>query len=347
MKVAELAARIEGTVDGDGTAEIRGVAGLKEAQSGDLSFLANPRYGAAMADSKASAVIVSRDWKGACRCTLIRVDRPDAAFAIAAVTLAPPPIKTVAGIHPTAIIAGDVVLGEGITIGPYCVLEPGVRVGARTVLHAGCYLGHGATIGDDGLVYAHVMVREHTRIGDRVIIHSGTVIGSDGFGYTPENGRWKKIPQIGHVEIGHDVELGANVAVDRARFGKTVIGDGVKIDNLVQVAHNVRIGEHSVIAGQCGLAGSVILGKNIQFGGQVGVVGHLTVGDGVVAGARTLITKDIDPGEFVSGTPAMNHNKYKRLHAHTMKLPELREEMADVRKRLALLEQALKLAGGA
>lgn len=338
MKVGDLAVRIGGTVDGDGTIDIRGVAGLKEAQSGDLSFLANPRYGAAMAETRASAVIVSRDWKGACTCTLVRVENADKAFAQVAVMLAPPPLKIEPGIHPTAVIAKDVVLGERVTIGPWCVLESGVTVGTGTCLHAGCYLGHGTKVGADCLFYPHVSTREYTLIGDRVIIHNGAVIGSDGFGYTHENGQWKKIPQIGHVEIGNDVEIGANVTIDRARFGKTVIGNGVKLDNLIQIAHNVRVGENTVMAAQVGIAGSSIVGKHVQMGGQAGVVGHIEIGDGAVVGGQACVTKDVEPGTFVSGYPARPDKEAKRLQAHMMKLPELREQVAELVKRIQALE---------
>lgn len=342
MKVSDLAARIGGVIEGDAGIDIRGVASLKEAQAGDLSFLANPRYAAAMTETLASAVIVGHDWNGSSRATLIRVDSADGAFARAAVMLAPPPPPRPApGVHPTAVLAPGVVIGEGVSIGPWCVCEPGVRIGARTILMAGCYVGHQVAIGADGLIYPHVTIRENTMIGDRVILHPGVVVGSDGFGYTQEAGQWKKIPQIGHVEIGDDVELGSNTTVDRARFGKTLIGNGVKLDNLVQIAHNVQIGENTVMAAQCGIAGSAIIGRNVQFGGHVGMVGHIKAEDNAIIGAKSLVTKDVDAGTFVFGYPAMPHLEGKRLHALTARLPQLRDDVADLKKKLAALEARL------
>ena len=249
MRVDEIAGAVEGVLEGDGSVEVTGLAGLTDAGAGELSFLASPRYASAVAETGASAVIVSEGWAGTCPCAVIKVKDPDKAFAVACGLLAPPPVEVAPGIHPTAVIAGDVALGGDVRVGPYCVLEPGVAVGNRTVLSAGCYLGHGTKLGEDCRLYPGVGVRERVRIGDRAVIHNGVVIGSDGFGYYRDEGKWRKIPQTGTVEIGDDVEIGANTVIDRARFGRTVIGNGVKIDNLVQVAHNVSIGDDTAIAG--------------------------------------------------------------------------------------------------
>jgi UDP-3-O-[3-hydroxymyristoyl] glucosamine N-acyltransferase len=234
-------------------------------------------------------------------------------------------------------------LGRDVSVGPHCVLESGVKVGDRSILYAGCYLGHGVTIGSDTKLYPHVTVREYCQIGSRNIIHSGTVVGSDGFGYTvDEKGVRTKIPQIGIVVIGDDVEIGANVTVDRARFGKTCIGNGVKIDNLVQIAHNVVIGEHAVIVAQVGIAGSAEIGAHSVLAGQAGVAGHVTVGEWVVVGGQAAVTKDVPPKMFVSGYPAMPHEKATRIHAHVMRLPQLKERVIELEKRLQALEQKLK-----
>ena len=335
MTVTEIARAVGGALEGDGAAVVHALAGLQEAAPGTLSFLSSPRYAELMEGTRASAVIVGPDWKGACRCALIRVQNADKAFAAAASLLGPKPVEIPAGIHPTAVIADDVRLGEGVRIGPHCVLEPGVGVGARTILMAGCYLGHGTTVGEDCRLYPHVSVRESTRIGNRTVIHNGAVIGSDGFGYVMHAGAWQKVPQIGTVEIGDDVEIGANVTVDRARFGKTLIGNDVKIDNLVQIAHNVRIGDHTAMAAQTAIAGSSTVGCYVQIGGQAGIAGHLSVGDQCVVGGGAGVTKSVPPQTFVSGYPAAPHDEARKIHAHLMRLPELK-------KRVTLLEQRIR-----
>ena len=311
---------------------------------GDITFVANPRYASDAAQTKASAVIVAKNWTRPCPASaLIRADDPDKAFAQIAVLFAPPPVIPALEIHPTAVIAKDVQLGRDVSVGPHCVLEPGVKVGDRTILYAGCYLGHGVTIGSDTKLYPHVTVREYCQIGNRNIIHNGTVIGSDGFGYNvDEKGVRTKIPQIGIVVIGDDVEIGANVTVDRARFGKTRIGNGVKIDNLVQIAHNVVIGDHAVIVAQVGIAGSAEIGAHAVIAGQAGVAGHIVVGEWAVVGGQAAVTKDVPSKTFVSGYPAMPHEKATRIHAHVMRLPELKERVAELEKRLQALEQKLE-----
>ena len=335
----ELAARVKGVVEGDPGIVLRGLAGLDEAGEGDLSFLANPRYANLVAGTKASAVIVGLDWSGDCPCALIRARNPDAAFAVAAELISPPPPRPQPGVHPSAVVAEDAALGQGVSVGPMCVICAGARVGAGTVLMGLCYVGERAEIGNDCLLYSHTSVSERCRLGDRVILQNGAVIGSDGFGYIREASGWRKIPQVGIVEIGNDAEIGANVTVDRARFGKTVIGNDVKIDNLVQIAHNVKIGDHTAIAGLVGISGSSSLGSNVQVAGQVGMVGHIHVGDGSVVAAKAGVTKDIPPGSFVSGFPAIPHDDDRRLHAMTARLPELRERVRDMEKRLSALEE--------
>jgi UDP-3-O-[3-hydroxymyristoyl] glucosamine N-acyltransferase len=344
ITVAELARKLGVAFEGDGSCQIRGLADIRDAVPGDLTFVANPRYASDAAQTKASAVIVANSWTLPCPApALIRAEDPDRAFAQAAVLFAPPPAIQAPGIHPTAVIAKDVRLGADVSVGPHCVLEPGVKVGDRTTLSAGCYVGHGAEIGSDTKLYPHVTVREYCRIGSRNIIHNGTVIGSDGFGYNVDKqGVRTKIAQIGIVVIGDDVEIGANATVDRARFGETRIGNGVKIDNLVQIAHNVTVGDHAVIVAQVGIAGSSEIGAHAVIAGQAGISGHVVVGEWSVVGAQAGVTKDVAPKSFVTGYPAMPHEKAARVHAHLMRIPDLKERVGELEKRLQALEQKLK-----
>ncbi len=343
LTVADLAARLGGELEGDGRPLVQGVAGLREARPGDVTFVANMRYAGLVANTRASAVIVARAWDRPSSAALIRVDNPDAAFAATCQMFAPPPPPDPNGVHPTALISPRARLGADVRVGPYVVVEDGAEIGDRTVLMAHAYVGHEVVIGPDCRIYPHVSIRERCRLGARVTVHNGTVIGSDGFGYVAgEDGVRTKIPQLGIVEIGDDVELGANVTVDRARFGRTVIGRGVKVDNLVQIAHNVVIGDHSVIVAQVGIAGSSVIGSRVILAGQVGVAGHLEVGDGAVVGAQAGVSKDVPAGTIVLGSPAIPMDKFKRLHAYTMRLPELRAEVEQLGRRLAALEATLK-----
>jgi len=334
MTVAEIARELGGALEGDGAARITGVAGLKESGPGEIAFLSNPRYASAVGSTAAAAVIVNEGWSGKCPCPVIRVADADCAFAEVAVLLGGGPVDQEPGVHPTVVVADEVRMGRDVRIGPCAVVGKGVKVGDRTRVGAGCYLGPGTVIGKDCRLYPHVTVRENTLTGDRVILHNGAVIGSDGFGYTRGEKGWEKIPQLGVVEIGNDVEIGANTTIDRARFGKTVIGNGVKIDNLVQIAHNVRVGDRTAIAAQVGISGSTTVGRDVQIGGQAGLGGHLTVGDGAVIGAQAGVTKDVPPGAFVSGYPAMPHRKARRMHAHVMRLPELKKKVDGIEEQL-------------
>lgn len=338
---AEIAQKIGGKLEGRGDVDISGMAGLEDAKAGDISFLANPRYASCVATTRASVVIVNESWIGAAPCTLIKVKNADAAFAVIAGMLSPPPVVVTPGIHPTAVVAPDAKLGKNLSVGPYCVIENGVQIGDGTILFAGCYLGQGSIVGKDCKFYPGMSIREYTKIGDRVIIHNGAVIGSDGFGYSKEGKTWKKIPQIGIVEIGDDVEIGANVTIDRARFGKTVIGNGVKIDNLVQIAHNVRIGENTAMASQVGISGSTVIGSNVQLGGQAGFAGHLTVGDNSVVGAQAGVIKDVPPATFVSGYPAREHGEAMKLLANVARLPELKAKIRELEKKIIELESRI------
>jgi UDP-3-O-[3-hydroxymyristoyl] glucosamine N-acyltransferase len=338
--VAEIARRLRARFEGDGAATVRGVAGLREAGPGDIAFFANPRSASYLRLTRAPAVVVAPDCEARCKAALIRVPEPDAAFQQIAVWFAPEPVPPAPGVHPCAVVDPQARLGAGLSIGPHAVIEAGAAIGDRCVIGAGCYVGHGVTIGEDSRLYPHVSLREHGRLGRRVIIHNGTVIGSDGFGYeVDEQGVRTKIPQTGIVEIGDDVEIGANVTVDRARFGRTRIGNGVKIDNLVQVAHNVVIGDHAVLVAQVGISGSTVVGSRAVLAGQSGVAGHLVIGPGAVVGGGAGVTKDVPAGAFVIGFPAAPHDKASRINAHLKRLPQLKERVRELEQRIKELEQ--------
>ena len=333
MKLLELVENIGGTLEGDGNIEIQGVAGIREAASDQVSFLSNPKYSSLAAGTQAAAVIVSNDWKEECPAALIRVKDPDAAFAQAAALFYTPVPAPEPGVHPSAVVADDVELGDGVSVGPLCVIEPGAKIGAKSVISAQCYIGRQVTIGTDSFLYPQVSVRESVIIGDRTIIHNGTVLGSDGFGYSVDDKAIRtKIPQIGIVQVGSDVEIGANVTVDRARFGKTTIGNGTKIDNLVQIAHNVTIGENAVIIAQVALAGSCSIGDRTIIAGQSAVAGHVHVGSDVVIAGKTGVTKDVEPGQYLMGMPAVSAAQYKRNLASVALLPKLKKRLAALEK---------------
>ena len=339
MTVQEIADKLGGlAVEGNPNATITGLSGVREARAGDLAYVANPKYAAAAANTAATAVIVRDDWRKPCSATIIRAADPEKAFEKAAAWFAPPPVKHLPGIHATALVALDVKLGKNVSIGPYCIIEPGAAIGNGTVIQAGCVIGHGVSIGDDCLFYPHVSVREHCRIGRRVILHNGVVIGSDGFGFAQEGERRVKIPQLGIVVIGDDVEIGANTTVDRARFGQTRIGNGVKIDNLVQIAHNVIVGDNAVIVAQAGIAGSSIIGARTILAGQVGIGGHAVIGADVIIAAQSGVAKDVQDKSLLLGTPALAFERTSRIYAIMARLPELRERLNALEKRINELD---------
>lgn len=341
LSISQIASRLGVAVEGPGEAVIRGVAGVRAAAADELSFVSQLRYAADAATSGAGALLVGLDWTSPLPMPVLRVAKPEESFAKVANWFAPPTPKPPPGVHPSAVLDPTVVLGPDVSVGPNVVIGADARVGARTVLHAGVVLGPGVELGEDCLLHPLSSVREHCRLGHRVILHNGAVIGSDGFGYHPDPARgWMKIPQIGIVVVGDDVEIGANTTVDRARFGRTVIGRGVKIDNLCQVAHNVILGDHTALAAQVGIAGSTIVGQRVQMAGQAGVAGHLTIGDGAIVGGRAAVTKDVSAGLYVTGYPAAPHKESALQHAHLARLPELKKRVAEMERRLAALEKA-------
>ncbi|MDP8230425.1 MAG: UDP-3-O-(3-hydroxymyristoyl)glucosamine N-acyltransferase [Candidatus Gorgyraea atricola] len=320
--LTEIAAIVDGEIVGDEKTVVTGICGIKEAQKGDLTFIANSRYLSLMNQTKASAIITSRDVKSAPK-PIVRTENPSIAFAKMVSLMAPNEVKKPKGIHPTAVIGEKVRIGRNVAIQAYVVIEDNVEIKDSTILYAGAYVGHHAKIGKNCKIYPYVIIRERVEINDRVIIHGGTVIGSDGFGFSTVKGVHQRIPQIGTVVIEDDVEIGANVTIDRARFEKTIIKKGTKIDNLVQIAHNVIVGEHSIIVSQSGISGSAVIGNNVTLAGQAGVIGHVTVGDNVVIAARAGVTKSIPSNACVSGYPAKPHTVAKRINACVQNLPDL------------------------
>jgi UDP-3-O-[3-hydroxymyristoyl] glucosamine N-acyltransferase len=301
--VRELAKICDGTVSGDAAGTISGAASLAEATADEITFYGNPRYLAAFRRTRASAAFVPLDFEEQIVGAQIRVADPSKAFEQVVLKFAPEPITFPPGIHPSAVLAPGASLGERVAIGPHVVVEAGARIGDGTRIGANSYIGQETTIGAACLIYPNVTVRERIKIGERVIIHSGTVVGSDGFGFEMAAAGHKKVPQIGIVQIDNDVEIGANTTIDRARFGRTWIQEGVKIDNLVQIAHNVVIGKHSIIVAQVGIAGSVRIGSGVVIGGQAGIIGHIEIDDGTMIGAQTGVSKSLHGGTWWA-TPA-------------------------------------------
>lgn len=339
--LAELAAELGGELVGDGTTEIRGVAGIREAQPGDITFLANSRYEAYLQETRASAVICSRDHDAA-PVPLLRVDHPYLAFQQVVRLLRPELYQPLAGVHPSAVVSPAATIGEGASVGAHCVVEAGARIGARTVLMPGCYVGVQASIGDDTLFYPRVTLREECVVGAHCILHSGVVIGADGFGFAFDAGRYHKVPQVGNVVIGDDVEIGANTTIDRATTDSTRIGDGTKIDNLVQIGHNVVVGRHCIIVSQVGISGSTELEDYVTIGGQAGLVGHIKLGRGAQVGAQSGVSKSVPAGTTVFGYPAAPIGVFKRLHAYLQRLPQLFQRARDLEERVDRLEQKAK-----
>jgi UDP-3-O-[3-hydroxymyristoyl] glucosamine N-acyltransferase len=338
-RIEEIAGIVGGRVVGDGSIVIRGVAGIKEAVPGQITFLANPKYESYLASTKASAVIAVTG-NGSFDGAVISIDNPYLAFLKVVRLFAETPLeKYERGVHPTAIIPESVKLGKEISIGAYVVLEEDVSIGDRTTILPLACVNEGARIGSDCLIYPHVTIREKCEIGDRVIIHSGAVIGSDGFGYARDGKEHHKIPQIGIVRIEEDVEIGANTTIDRATTGVTLIRRGSKLDNLVQIAHNVVIGENSVLAAQAGVSGSTELGKNVVLAGQAGLVGHIKIGDGAMVGAQGGVTKSIPAGTSVSGYPAREHSFARKICAATARLPDLLKDFRNLQNRVDALEK--------
>lgn len=338
--LTEIAKEIQGRVVGDGALLIKGISGIKEAKAGDLTFLANPRYLHLAASTEASAIIVGKDVLVEGK-TVVQTEDPSSAFSKVVFMIKEDFAPKIKGIHPTAVVDPSAVIGEGAGLGPYVVVEKNARIGRNTVICAGSFVGQRTFIGDDVLVYPNVTIRENVTIGSRVIIHSSTVVGADGFGYASVNGAHIKIPQMGTVVIEDDVELGAGVTVDRARFDKTFIGQGTKIDNLVQIGHNVHIGRHCIVIALAGIAGSCHIGDHVIVAGQAGMGGHLNIGDGAVIAAQSGVIKDVPPGAKMFGTPARDYKTAVREMGMMSRLPQYVERLAALEEKIRQLEEKL------
>ncbi|MBS3906647.1 MAG: UDP-3-O-(3-hydroxymyristoyl)glucosamine N-acyltransferase [Syntrophaceae bacterium] len=340
-KLSELAEYVGGTLIGDGDAEISGVASIDDARPGEITFIANPKYLRKLGETSASAVIVSKEVTTADK-FLIRAANPHLAFVKILTLFLVKPYQP-KGIDPSAQISPTAQLGKDLTIYPYVYIGDRCRIEDRVALYPGVYVGGDSVIGEDSVLHPNVSVYSGSVIGKRVILHSGVVIGADGFGFVKEGKTNVKIPQVGRVIIEDDVEVGANSTIDRAALGQTIIRRGVKIDNLVQVAHNVEIGEDSIIVAQVGIAGSTKIGKNVILAGQVGVGGHIEIGDNVQVGGQSGVGQSLPSNQAYSGNPAMPHREWLRTVMTLPKLPGMRKILTDIETRLKKMEEAISL----
>lgn len=330
MKLSELAQKLGCTLQGDGELQITGIAGIEDAQPGHLTFLANPRYRAAVRTTRASAILLAPD-EPQPPLAALRSPNPYLDFARALEFFYMPPAYP-PGIHPTAVISPSARIGDGAHIGPFCVVEQEVQIGRHAVLHSHVVIYRGARIGDDFFAHAHAVVREFCQIGHRVILQNGVVVGGDGFGFAKQSdGRWYKIVQSGIAVIEDDVEVQALAAVDRATVGETRIQRGAKIDNLVQVGHASQVGEDTLLCSQVGLAGSTQIGKRCILAGQVGAAGHLRIGDGAVLTAQSGVPNDVPDGAVYSGYPAIENKQWLKCAAAYNRLPELQKAVRDLK----------------
>jgi len=345
-RLGELAAHVGGELVGDAGLLITGLNGLAEAVPGELSFYGNLRYRRQYEASRASAILVGPDTDVREGVSLVRVPNPHLAFARLSSLFHPKPVYA-AGVRPGAHVHPEARMHPEAAVMAGAVVEKNATVGARSVLFSGAYVGEGASIGEDCLLYPNVTVREHCQVGARVILHASCVVGADGFGFAfnPEgdNGpEHYKVPQAGIVRIEDDVEVGACTTIDRATIGETVIGRGSKLDNLVQIAHNVKVGPLSLICAQAGVSGSAELGTGVVLAGQVGVVGHIRVGDLAKVGAQSGVAHDVEDGQVVSGSPAVPHREWLRMSAALGQLGDLLKEVRTLRRRVETLEKKEK-----
>ena len=343
MTVGELSQQIGGEVVGDASVEVRGVSAIDDIKPGHVTLAENEQYFAKAEASDAAAIVVSIDIRES-RKPLIRVKQTTLALAKMLAIFHPAP-KPEPGVHPSAVVERDVRLGAGVHVGPNAVVKGRASIGDRSVVDAGAVVGEGVVIGDDCVIHSNATLYRDIRIGHRVVIHSGTVVGSDGFGYAQDGKTRVKIPQVGTVVIEDDVEIGANVAIDRSTLGETVIRKGTKIDNLVQIAHNVVIGENTVVCGLVGISGSVTIGDNVTLAGQVGMADHVTIGSGATIGAQSGVTKDLEGGQYYLGSPAVPIGLASRQYAVWANLPELSKRVRELEKQLEALKPSKEGSG--
>jgi UDP-3-O-[3-hydroxymyristoyl] glucosamine N-acyltransferase len=338
ISLAAIAGFVQGLVEGDAAVVIRGVSSLHEAGPQDLSYITHDRFLSQARESRAAAFIVPRRFAEVLQPQIV-AQNPAYAFACVVQHWFMPAYRA-RGVAPDLIQGAEVRIGADPSIWPLVTLGDRVKIGARVTLYPGVFIGDETEVGDDCVLYPNVVVRERCSIGCRVVIHSGTVVGSDGFGYVQHEGRHHKVPQIGGVVLEDDVELGANVTVDRATFGMTRIRRGSKVDNLAQIAHNVDIGEDTIVVAQVGIAGSTRVGSHVMIGGQAGLADHLNIGDRVLIAARSGVNRSLTSDQIVSGAPAMPHEQALKAQALIPHLPELRQQLRDLHKRVEAIEQA-------
>jgi len=327
MKLSEIAERIGGEIKGKNV-EIKNIADIESAVSGEITFISNPKYLSALKKTRASAVIAPSGLDT--DIPAVVCENPYLGFAKTISLFREQPPLPDKGISSLASVSGAV--AEGAAVGAFVFVGKGAKVGTGTALMPHVFIGEGAELGENCFIYPNVTVRENVKLGNNVIIHSGSVIGSDGYGYVQDEGIHKKIPQAGNVVVEDNVEIGANVCIDRAALSSTVIGEGTKIDNLVHIAHNVKIGKHCLILGQTGIAGSTVIGDYTTLASQSGISGHLKIGSRVTVGARGGVIKDLPDGVLVSGFPARDHREMMKVHAATMRLPEILEMFRKIKK---------------
>jgi UDP-3-O-[3-hydroxymyristoyl] glucosamine N-acyltransferase len=329
---ADIAKHLQGEVLGDGAVPLAGFAPADAARPGDLTFAENEDYFHKAEQSAASAILVSAGFTST-RKVLIRVSNARVAFA-KVLPLFFPERKFASGVHPSAVVAGSAHVDPTAHVGPLCVIDERAKIGPRCVLEAGNYVGPDCHLAEDVRLFPGVTLAARTQVGARVRIHSGAVVGADGFGYVFEQGRHLKVPQIGHVILEEDVEIGANSCIDRGALGPTVIGRGTKVDNLVQIGHNVVVGEHCILCGQAGISGSTKIGRYTTLAGQVGLAGHLTIGSQVTIAAQSGVMHDIPDGQKWFGTPAQPDRQMKRIYLALQRLPELLKRVSELERRL-------------
>lgn len=339
MKLGDLATRLGAELRGDANVEVTGVRGIEDAGPTEITFVANPKYAGLARSTRAAAVVVEPEFPEIATATL-RINNPYHAFSRALGMFYQPPAYA-EGVHATALIDPTAEIGAGAHVGAYVVIGPGARIGKHATLLPHVVLYPGVTVGDDFFAHAHAVVREHCVLGDNVTLENGAIVGADGFGFSKnEKGEWQKIPQSGPVRLGNRVDVQANACVDRATVGATEIGDGSKIDNLVQVGHGSKVGENTLICAQTGLAGSSVIGNNVILAGQTGIAGHCTVGDGVILTAQSAVSHDVPPGKMISGSPGFDNRSWLRAVTIFQRLPELLKRLAQVEKTLAAEEES-------
>ena len=333
ITLGEIAELVGGKLTGKSDILITGVAGIKDAKAGDITFLASPKYLPFLKNTQASAVVTGRDVDSVPAAS-VQTDNPSVAFTKIVTLFSPAPEKKTPGVHPTAVVHPSAKLGKDVFVGPNVTIDENAVIGAGSSIGAGCYIGSHVELGQEVCLDPNVTVLHDVHIGNRVVIHSGTVIGSEGFGYETVDGVHTRLPHTGIVVIEDEVEIGANVCVDRGRFDKTWIQKGTKIDNLVQIAHNVVIGAGSLIVSQAGISGSTELGRGVILAGQAGLVGHITLGDNVIVGAGAGVTKSVPEKTVVLGSPAKPMAEQKKIFALIARLPDLFKDIADLKKKI-------------